>query len=90
MLRKSVKSKAGKNDETSLVGVARTIGSTLGTVAATAGGAAKDLETFTKSVKKRTLGTTRKLYKRVQKTVGAAPVLKARIKKSRAKKSGAK
>ncbi len=57
--------------EIRLVGVARTIGSTLGTAAAKAEDAAKEIETFTHAVRKSTLATTRKIYKRARKSLRA-------------------
>ncbi|HEV2351509.1 MAG TPA: hypothetical protein VG028_16885 [Terriglobia bacterium] len=78
---------------TTLVDVARTVGSTLGTAAAKAEGAAKDLEKFSQAVRKSTLATTRKLYKHVKKSLHArAPRPKTSAKKTQAgkKQSGKK
>jgi tRNA A-37 threonylcarbamoyl transferase component Bud32 len=61
---------AAQNDVT-LVGVARSIGETLGTAAAKAEDAARDIETFSKAVRKSTLAKTRKLYKQAQKSLRA-------------------
>lgn len=80
--------------EVTLMGVARTLGTTLGTAAAKAEDAAKELETFSHAVRKSTLATTRKLYKRVKKSLRARTVRrkagtkKQKSPKKRAGKSG--
>jgi hypothetical protein len=55
--------------DTTLVDMARSIGGTLGTAAARVEDAAGELETFTRAVRKSTLATTRKLYKRAKKSL---------------------
>ncbi len=74
-----------------LVGAARSIGSTLGTVAAKAEGAAKDIGVFTQSVRKNAASTTNKIYKRAKKGVRAgAATWKAVAKKRKASKTRAR
>jgi tRNA A-37 threonylcarbamoyl transferase component Bud32 len=77
--------------DTPLVGAARSIGSTLGTVAAKAEETAKDIEVFTQSVRKDAASTTNKIYKRAKKgiRVGAA-TWKAGAKKRKASKTRAR
>ena len=73
--------------DTRLVGAARSIGSSLGTVAAKAEGAAKDIEEFTQAVRKNAASKTNKIYKRVKKGVRAgAATWKAGKKKPKASK----
>jgi len=77
--------------DTPLVGAARSIGSTLGTVAAKAEGTAKDLGDFTKSVRKNAATTTNKIYKRAKKSVRAgAATWKAGVRKRKASKTRAR
>lgn len=79
--------------DTPLVGAARSFGSTLGTVAAKAEVAAKDIGDFTKSVRKNAASTTNKIYKRAKKGVRAgaatwkAVARKRKVSKTRARKS---
>jgi len=81
---------AGQGD-TPLVGAARSFGSTLGTVAAKAEGAAKDIEDFTKTVRKNAATTTNKIYKRAKKSVRAgAATWKAGARKRKASKTRAR
>ncbi|HLY60381.1 MAG TPA: hypothetical protein VKV95_06405 [Terriglobia bacterium] len=75
----------GQGDIT-LVGVARTVGSTFGTAVARAEGAAKEIETITHSVSKSTLAATQKLYKRAKKKLRAAS-WKSTSKKRKASKA---
>lgn len=77
---------AGRVDIT-LVGVARSIGETLGKAAAKAGDAAKEIETFSHAVGKSTMAATRKLYKRAKKKLRArAANRKSGVKKRKASK----
>jgi len=69
---KSVKSKVGssdqtRHDDTPLVGVAHTIGTTLGTAAAKAEAAAKEIGTIAQDVSMTALEATRGIYERAQK-----------------------
>lgn len=77
--------------DTPLVSAARSFGSTLGTVAAKAEVAAKDMGDFTKSVRKNAATTTNKIYKRAKKSVRAgAATWKAAARKRKATKTRAR
>ena len=90
MPKKKANTSKGHSD-TPLVGAARSIGSTLGTVAAKAESTAKDIEVFTQSVSKDAASTTNKIYKRAKKGVRAgAAAWKAGAKKRKATKARAR
>ncbi|HEV2231988.1 MAG TPA: hypothetical protein VGV68_01140 [Terriglobia bacterium] len=77
--------------DTPLVSAARSIGSTMGAVAAKAEGAAKDLGVFTQSVRQNAATTTNKIYKRAKKSVRAgAATWKAAARKRKATKTRAR
>lgn len=59
-----------RHDDTSLAGVAHTIGTTLGAAAAKAGDAAKEIGTIAQDVGRTALAATRRIYKRAQKSLG--------------------
>jgi len=91
-LKKSTKLPKGATpvDDPTLVDVARTIGSTLGTAAVKAEDAAKEIETFSRAVSKSTAAATRKFYKRAKKSLRAgAAKWKSITKKRKASKKRA-
>jgi len=85
--KKNTNPSNGAAVDPTLTDVARTIGSTLGTAAAKAEDAAREIETFSRAVSKRTAAATRKFYKRAKKSLRAGTASwKSKAKKRKVQK----